>query len=48
MAKSENLERARKALTVAHRGRLIEELRVDPKLAAEYLNNWREREKSGL
>ena len=36
--KSKNVERARKALTVAHRERLIEELRVDPKLAAEYLN----------
>ncbi|TMH85438.1 MAG: hypothetical protein E6H42_10850 [Betaproteobacteria bacterium] len=36
--KSKNVERARKALTVAHCERLIEELRVDPKLAAEYLN----------
>lgn len=27
-----------KALTVSHRERLIEELRADPELAAEYLN----------
>ena len=27
-----------KALTVSHRERLIEELRADPKLSAEYLN----------
>jgi DNA-binding phage protein len=27
-----------KELTVSHRERLIAELRVDPKLAAEYLN----------
>ncbi len=41
------MERARKSskpkvkripLTVAHRGRLLEELRADPELAAEYLN----------
>jgi probable addiction module antidote protein len=29
---------ARKALTVSHRERLIDELRADPDLAAEYLN----------
>ncbi|HEX4584297.1 MAG TPA: addiction module antidote protein [Burkholderiaceae bacterium] len=28
----------RKALTVRHRDRLIEELRADPELAAEYIN----------
>ena len=28
----------KKALTVSHRARLIEELRADPQLAAEYLN----------
>jgi DNA-binding phage protein len=32
------VERARHELTVAHRERLIEEVRADPKLAAEYLN----------
>lgn len=36
--KSKDVERAREALTVAHRERLIEELRADRKLAAEYLN----------
>ena len=28
----------RKALTTSHRARLVEELRVDPELAVEYLN----------
>ncbi len=36
--KPERARSARKALTVSHRERLIEELRADSKLAAEYLN----------
>lgn len=36
--KSEKARSARKALTVSHRERLIEELRADPGLAAAYLN----------
>jgi DNA-binding phage protein len=31
-------QRARDDPTVAHRERLVEELRADPKLAADYLN----------
>lgn len=36
--KPEKVRSARKALTVSHRERLIEELRAEPELAAEYLN----------
>jgi probable addiction module antidote protein len=36
--KPERSRSARKALTVSHREQLIEELRADSKLAAEYLN----------
>jgi probable addiction module antidote protein len=36
--KSEGVRLSRKALTVRHRDRLIEELRADPELAAEYIN----------
>jgi probable addiction module antidote protein len=36
--KSEKARRAREELTVSHRERLIDELRADPELAAEYLN----------
>ena len=36
--KSKNVQPAREELTVSHRERLIDELRADPKLAAEYLN----------
>lgn len=36
--KSEKARPARKELTVSHRERLIDELRADPELAAEYLN----------
>ena len=35
---AKSAQRARDALTVSHRERLIEELRADPKLAADYLN----------
>ena len=41
MARVRKAEKARpsvKELTVSHRDRLIEELRADPELAAEYLN----------
>jgi len=41
MARVRKSEKARgsvKELTVSHRDRLIEELRADPELAAEYLN----------
>jgi probable addiction module antidote protein len=36
--KSEKARASVKELTVSHRDRLIEELRADPELAAEYLN----------
>jgi probable addiction module antidote protein len=36
--RSEGVRLSRKALTVRHRDRLIEELRTDPELAAEYIN----------
>lgn len=36
--KSSKRRTERKALTVSHRARLLEELRGDPKLAVEYLN----------
>lgn len=36
--KSKKVRPARKELTVSHRERLIDELRADPELAAEYLN----------
>ena len=35
---SEKARPARKALTGSHRERLIDELRADPELSAEYLN----------
>src|SRR5688572_14576581 len=38
LRKSEKARIARKTLTVSHRERLIEELRADPELAAEYIN----------
>jgi DNA-binding phage protein len=36
--KAKNVRRTRDELTVSHRERLVEELRADPKLAADYLN----------
>ena len=36
--KPEKARSARKPLTVSHRERLIDELRADPKLSAEYIN----------
>lgn len=36
--KSERTRATRKALTVSHRERLVDELRADPQLAADYLN----------
>jgi len=36
--KPEKARSARKPLTVSHRERLIDELRAEPKLAAEYIN----------
>lgn len=36
--KSKKVVSARKGLTVSHRKRLVDELRVDPELAAEYLS----------
>src|SRR6266513_6274602 len=41
--KSKNVERARKVLTVAHRERLIEELRVDPEACRRVPKCGRER-----
>jgi DNA-binding phage protein len=38
MRKSKDVQPARQELTVAHRERLIDELRADPKLATEYVN----------
>ena len=38
LPKAKKRRAARKGLTVSHRERLIEELRADPALAAEYLN----------
>jgi DNA-binding phage protein len=41
MAKKHNAKNARRArdeLSVSHRERLVEELRADPKLVADYLN----------